>query len=93
MTDTIDTLNDEINGGMNALTKALSGKMQKGVSSAEFREGLGKGASVIGEGLGKGASTVGKVASYAYQNSDFYVVLFTLNFISSSFHLPLSFLL
>ena len=101
MTDSIDILNDEINGGMSAL-KGLSNmkmpniKMPKGMSSAEFREGLGKGlgkgasvvgkglgkgASVVGKGFGKGASVVGEFGKFAYQKSDFYVVLFALNFI------------
>ena len=66
MTDSIDTLNDGINGGMSALMSKMP------TSRAEFREGLGKRISAVSEG----ASAVG---IFAYKNSEFYVVLFALN--------------
>lgn len=83
MTDTIDTLNDEINGGMNAFAN-----LSKNLSTKSFKEGAKKKAAEFGEGasaaVGKGATAVGEFGKFAYQNSDFYVVLFTLNFILRS---------
>tara|TARA_Y100000389_G_scaffold116242_1_gene113396 strand:+ start:4082 stop:5044 length:963 start_codon:yes stop_codon:yes gene_type:complete len=77
MTDAIDTLNDEINGGMGVLSNM---KMPKEMSNV----GLGKGATVVGKGLGKGLGKGGSIVSKgfdAYRKSDFYVVLFTVNFL------------
>ena len=113
MTDTIDTFNDEINGGMSGLanlsknlsTKSLKEGAKKRAAefgegakkkaaefgegakkkAAEFGEGAKKKAAEFGEGataaVGKGATAVGEFGKFAYENSDFYVVLFAFNFI------------
>ena len=110
MTDTIDTLNDEINGGANMLNKIKSAS--KNFSSSNITDALktvtpGKRAKQMlnnitpgerakqmlnnitpGERVGNMMAKTGQYGKefgkFAYQNSDFYVVLFTLNFILRS---------
>ena len=104
MTDTIDTLNDEINGGRGIarrIRKGLkNGKMTKGIKdklatsginvdkikNMSFTQAINEKANAISNSeFATSLDESGKAFfTYAYQNSDFYVVLFTLNFILRS---------
>jgi len=104
MTDTIDTLNDEINGGRGIarrIRKGLkNGKMTKGIKdklatsginvdkikNMSFTQAINEKANAISNSeFATSLDESGKAFfTYAYQNSDFYVVLFALNFILRS---------